>query len=168
MTLQHCIYTWYDITTLYLAIIWHYNTIFSYNMTFEMSLFLWNFCECNVHCTFCVVYFTFLYYLFHLFWRCKHVFPVPIKPFELNWESERVWGEGERSLYTPYTWHKSWTNPALIITNHTSYIRRALTNTRHTRSLPSLFSFLSLFPLYPHTQAGISVMLGVCGWDWLE
>ena len=53
------------------------------NMTFEMSLLFWNFWRCNVYCSF-FVYLTFVYYIFHLLWQCKHMFPIPIKP--LNWE----------------------------------------------------------------------------------
>ena len=44
--------------------------IYRHNMTFEMPLFFWNFCECNVYYTFCIVYFTLVYYLLHLLWQC--------------------------------------------------------------------------------------------------
>ena len=86
-----------------------YNTVYRDNMTIETSLFFWNFCECNVYCWCFIVYFTFVYYLFHLFWQCKHIFPMTINPLhwierkrqiynwerdlielrELNWERER-------------------------------------------------------------------------------
>ena len=36
----------------------HYNTVYKHNMTFEMSLLFWNFCKCNVDCTFLFLYFT--------------------------------------------------------------------------------------------------------------
>jgi hypothetical protein len=31
--------------------------------------------KCNVYCSFLIVYFTFVYCLFHLLWQCKHIFP---------------------------------------------------------------------------------------------
>ena len=62
-----------------------YNTVYRHNVTFEMSLLFWNFCKCNVYFSFFIVYFTFVYYLFHLLCHCKHMFTMPIKPFELNW-----------------------------------------------------------------------------------
>ena len=52
-----------------------------YNMTFEMSLFFWNFFECNVYCSVCI-YFTW-------FGSVIYMFPMPIKPLELNWKRDR-------------------------------------------------------------------------------
>jgi hypothetical protein len=60
------------------------NTVYSHNKTIEMSLFFFNFCECNVYSSFFIVYVTFVYYLFPLLWQCKHVFPIPIKPLKLK------------------------------------------------------------------------------------
>ena len=65
-----------------------YNTVYRHNMTFEVSLLFWNLCECNIYCSLLIVYFTFVY-PFHLLWQCKHMFPMPVKPLELNWERER-------------------------------------------------------------------------------
>ena len=51
------------------------------NVTFEMSIFFLNFCNLSVMFT---DYFPFVYCLFHLLWQCKHMFLMPIKPFEMN------------------------------------------------------------------------------------
>uniref|UniRef100_A0A8C7GU54 Uncharacterized protein n=1 Tax=Oncorhynchus kisutch TaxID=8019 RepID=A0A8C7GU54_ONCKI len=48
------------------------------------SLFLSNFCEFIVYYSCLIVYFTLVYYLFHLLWQCKHMFPMPINTFELH------------------------------------------------------------------------------------
>ena len=78
----------------------HYNMAYRHNVTFEMLLLFWNFCECNVYCYCLIVYFTFVYYLFYLLWQCKHMFPMPIQPLKLklNWmrERETMWIERER------------------------------------------------------------------------
>ena len=71
-------------------------TIYIDIMTFEMCLFLWNFCDCNVTVHFYCL-FHFVYYLFHLPWQCKHMIPMPIKP--LNWklklrENKGAWNLG--------------------------------------------------------------------------
>ena len=89
---QHCKYNPY--LCIYVLFAHRYNTVHGHNMTSEMSLFLWNFSECNVYCLFLIVYFTFVYYLFHLLWQCKHTFPMPIKPFELNWGVENTQTSG--------------------------------------------------------------------------
>ena len=79
-----------------------YNTLYIDIMTFEMSLFFWNFCECKV--TF-FVYFTFVYYLLHLLWLCWHV-SHSNKALKLNWEStgkeqERAGGKSVRERVPP-------------------------------------------------------------------
>ena len=48
-----------------------YNTVYRHNMTFIMYFGTF------------IVYFT-LVYPFNLLWQCKHMFPMPIKPLELN------------------------------------------------------------------------------------
>ena len=37
---------------IYLSFVHRYITVYRHNMTFEMSLFFWNFGECNVYCSF--------------------------------------------------------------------------------------------------------------------
>ena len=36
------------------------------------------------------LFFSLLFIVCHMLWRCKHVFPMPIKALELNWEIARV------------------------------------------------------------------------------
>jgi hypothetical protein len=50
------------------------------------ATFFQNFIECN----FSLVYFPLVYCQWHLLWKCKYMFPMTIKPFELNWERENA------------------------------------------------------------------------------
>lgn len=54
------------------------------NMTFEMSLCLWNICECSVYRSFLIVCFTFVCGLVHSLWLCKHMFLLPIKTLRIS------------------------------------------------------------------------------------
>ena len=59
------------ITKLYKAIKWHLKCLYSYG-------------------TFVSVMFT-VHFLLHLLWQCKHMFPMPIKPFELRESRGLCW-----------------------------------------------------------------------------
>ena len=83
-TIVNTTYIYVDLFSLFYLKYWHIiTTLYIDIITFEMSLLFWNFCERNVYCAFCVVNFTFVYYLFHLLWQYKYMFPMPIHL--LNW-----------------------------------------------------------------------------------
>jgi hypothetical protein len=66
-----------------------------FTLTFVLELFLHCYSTIYRHMTlFLLIYFTFVYYLFHLFWQCKHMFPMPINPLKLKFRARTSCGEG--------------------------------------------------------------------------
>ena len=88
---HHCKYNPYLCLFIFPFVLYLHIIITMYidrHMTFEMSLFCWNFCECNVYCSFFfIIYFT--------FFGNVNMFPMPIKPLELNW-IESGWVSDQR------------------------------------------------------------------------